>query len=249
VNFAKTFIKELIDRSGYELRRKPTRLQPDSRFGLNVLDSLVDQLVRHTEPGALRLLQIGANDGKDEDATRDILLRHSIPALLCEPLPDAFAQLKETYTGLSHVRLAQCAVGTSDGSLSMFRIDPTIGHAEATKIASFDRRHVAHFQRAWKLPPKSIICETVPCMTIPTLLSQHGLNSVDVAILDMEGMDHLVCPALLQLDPRPKIIQFEYTNSPIADVAALMNELTNAGYLFLRSGLNIVAARMLEPGR
>jgi hypothetical protein len=80
-------------------------------------------------------------------------------------------------------------------------------------------------------------------MTIPTLLLKFGITSVDIAVLDMEGMDHLICPALLQLEPRPRIIQFEYTNSPREAVLGLMEQLTRGGYRFVRSGLDIVAAR------
>jgi hypothetical protein len=133
MKLVKAIIKGLIDRTGYEIRRKPTQLAPDARFGLNVLHGFVESLARRSQPGTLQLLQIGANDGKDEDVVREILLRHPISALLCEPLLDAFAQLELTYSNVSHVRLARCAVGTLDGELNLFRLDPSYRHAEGTK--------------------------------------------------------------------------------------------------------------------
>ena len=61
-------------------------------------------------------------------------------------------------------------------------------------------------------------------------------------------MDHEICLQLLELDSPPSIIQFEYTNSPIESMNALMNRLTVLGYRFSRSRLDITAARQDPPG-
>ncbi len=241
MEFLKAHVKAMLDRQGYELRRKPKHLQQDAGFGLDVLEGAVWTLVRKSAPQSLRLLQIGANDGKDEDTTRSLLLQHCIPAIVCEPLGDVFVRLQQNYAKIEHANLVRCAVGLDDGTLDLYRIDPSFHSSEATKIASTSRPHVLRFQQMWGLPEESVICESVPCKTIPTLLAAYGWNSVDIAVLDMEGMDHLICPVLLDLKPAPKIIQFEYVNSPIAAVTELMERLIRSGYRFARSGLDIVA--------
>jgi len=245
MRFAKQLIKGLAARAGYEIRairRNPSRLTPDARFGLNVLGYLAEELLTHRGASALSLLQVGANDGRDEDSVHDILERHTIPAILCEPLPDTFTRLTHTYSGFGHVRLAQCAIASYDGELELYRIAPD-GRNEFSKIASFNRAHVEQFRRRWELPAESVVSETVPCKTIRSLLAAYGRETVDIAVVDTEGMDHLICPPILELSPPPTIIQFEYCNSPIDSVKSLMERLTTLGYLFSRSGLDITAAR------
>ena len=245
MRFAKLLIKGLAARAGYEIRairRNPSRLTPDARFGLNVLGYLAEELLAHSGAAALSLLQVGANDGRDEDSVHDILERHTIPAILCEPLPDTFTRLTHTYSGFDHVRLAQCAIASYDGELELYRIAPD-GGKEFSKIASFNRDHVEQFRRRSELPAESVVSETVPCKTIRSLLAAYGRETIDIAVVDTEGMDHLICSQFLEISPPPTIIQFEYCNSPIDSVKLLMERLTTLGYRFARSGLDITAAR------
>jgi FkbM family methyltransferase len=246
MRFAKLLIKGLAARAGYEIRkipRNPSRLTPDARFGLNVLGYLVEELLAHRGAAALSLLEVGANDGRDEDSVHDILKRHTIPAILCEPLPDAFTRLTHTYGGFDHVQLAQCAIASYDGELELYRIAPGVGDNMLSKIASFDRDHVEYFRHFHELPAESVVSETVPCKTIRSLLAAYSRESIDIAVVDTEGMDHLICSQILELSPPPTIVQFEYCNSPIASVKSLMERLTTLGYRFSRSGLDITAAR------
>jgi FkbM family methyltransferase len=236
-------LKRSAARAGYEIRQKPLRLAPDARYGLNLLGCLGEHLLSQKAASELSLLQVGANDGKDEDLVHDLLERHAIPAILCEPLPDTFERLAHTYSGFDHVRLAQCAIASHDGSLELFRLAPRGGAHQFSKIASFDRDHVEQFRLLWRLPAESIVSEIVPCMTVGSLLTAYGHRTIDIAVVDTEGMDHVVCSQILDLTPPPSILQFEYSCSPIDSVVSLMERLTTLGYHFSRSGLNITAAK------
>lgn len=247
MSFAKLLIKDIVARAGYEIRqipRNPSRLTPDARFGLNILGYLAEELLARRAADELSLLEVGANDGRDEDAVHEILKRHRIPAILCEPLPDTFTRLTHTYNGFDHVQLAQCAIASYDGELKLYRIAPGGDGNDRSKIASFNRDHVEHFRRhVWEMPAESVVSEIVPCKTIQSLLAAYGRETVDIAVVDTEGMDHLICSQILELRPPPTIIQFEYCNSPSASVQSLMERLTTLGYLFSRSGIDIIAAR------
>ena len=250
MRFAKRLIKSLVARAGYEIRGIPTEpslLAPDARYGLNILDYLAEELLAQRGAAALSLLEVGANDGRDEDSVHEFLKKHAVPAILCEPLPETFTRLTETYRGFDHFRLSQCAIASYDGELELYRIAPGASLNRLSKITSFNRYHVEHFQRQWKLPVESVVCETVPCKTIRSLLSAYGRESIDIAVVDTEGVDHLICSQILELSPLPTILQFEYCNSPIANVKSLMKRLTTLGYLFARSGIDITAARPASP--
>lgn len=241
---AKQLIKNLLGRAGYEVLRKTTRLSPDARFGLNILGYLVEELLSRRGAGSLSLLQVGANDGKDEDPVHALLECHKIPAILCEPIPDTFMRLKQTYTGFDHVRLEQCAVATYDGELKLYRIASKTGEHKFSKISSSNYDHVKNFSRWWHLASDSIVQEDVPCKTIRSLLSTNSWEAVDIVIMDTEGMDHLICSQVLDLTPPPLVIQFEYCNSPAHSILSLIERLKMLEYCFVRSGLDITAARL-----
>ena len=244
MKLAKLLIKNLAGRAGYQVIRKPKRLRPDARFGLNVLGYLVEELLSRREAGTLSLLQVGANDGEDEDPVHVILERHTIPAILCEPIPDTFSRLKHTYTGFDHVRLARCAVASYDGVLKLHRIASNADSHRFSKITSSNYNHVQNFLRRWDLASDSIVQEIVPCKTIRSLLSTYGWQTVDIVIVDTEGMDHLICSQVLDLTPPPLVIHFEYCNSPVDSILSLIERLKTLEYRFVRSGIDITAARL-----
>jgi hypothetical protein len=127
----------------------------------------------------------------------------------------------------------------------LFRLAPQLAQHESSKIASFDRAHVEHYRALWRLPVEAVITEQVPCLTVQSLLEPLARDHVDLAVIDTEGMDHLICRDLLQLTPAPEVIHFEYANSPIDEIRALFAELTARGYTFVRGGLDVTAARAL----
>lgn len=242
----KSLLNQLADRTGYELRKKESRLQSEARFGIDILGYLIDDLASRRGVENIFLFQAGANDGLSEDEVCPILRKHKIQSVLCEPLPDAFANLQNTYAGCDHAKLAQCAVGSSDGELKLYRISQQFRPSESTKIASFDRQHVEHFLRVWDLPDEALTTEIVPCKTVSTILTDAQAKQIDIAVLDTEGMDDLICQQLLNLDTPPSVLKFEYVNSPIENIKMLMQQLTNLEYRFVRGGYDITATRAHE---
>lgn len=244
MKWAKTWVKRILAQKGYQIIRVPERLKVDARFGLEVLGYLVDDLASRSSANKLSLLQVGANDGKDEDPVFEILRRLPIPSILCEPLPDLFARLEQTYASFDYVKPVQCAIASTDGELTLYRIAASAGPQIHSKVTSFNRGHVQHFVNKHELPPESLVEEKVPSLTVGSLLNARGWNSVDIVAIDTEGMDHLVCAQALKLDPLPQIIHFEYCNSPIMKVQEIMKTLTEHGYRFVRSGIDITAMRV-----
>ncbi len=221
MKFIRMLPRYIVTRAGYEIIKKRKKLPIEARFGLDVLGPLVDRLVEQRGPKELFLLQIGANDGEQEDAVRPILERHEIPALLCEPISDAFPRLQTAYREFHHVQLLQCAIGATTGTLRLFKIEAGATKENSSVIASFDRQHVEMFCRIWDVPYSNITFETVPQLSVNGLLEKVGRRSVDIAAVDTEGMDHLICDQLLDLESPPTIIHFEYANSPLESIKRL----------------------------
>ncbi len=216
------------------------RLPFDVRFGLNVLDLVVRELMRARSAGSLTLLQIGANDGVQQDPVRPILVDSGMPALLVEPLPETYRQLVANYAEFAAVQCLNCAVGAADGNITLYALDSEQAQ-EKSLVASFDRDHVQRFAKMWGLPADSVVSVEVPCLTVASILARGGMASANIAVVDTEGLDHIICHQLLDLAVPPEVLHFEYANSPEHEVRRLLSRLEDMRYAVARSGLDITA--------
>jgi FkbM family methyltransferase len=239
-----SWLRRLAAKGGYSVRKIPRTMPVDSVTGLNVLELLVEKLVTQRGIAGLFLVQIGANDGLQEDPVRPILERQALSALLCEPVPEAFERLRASYRGITHAVLNQCAVGMTSGELELYQVRSSATEHDRTLVTSFDPTHVEHYCRLWNLPLERITRVTVPCKTVPDLLRESGRTTANIVVTDTEGMDHIICNQFLDLDVPPDIIHFEYCNSPVDSIGALFRRLESMGYGFARSGLDVTAARL-----
>lgn len=243
----KSIIKARLRSLGFDVVRydeSRRRLPFDLRFGLNVFDLVVRELLRSRAAESMTLLQIGANDGVQQDPVRPLLIDSGMRALLVEPLPETYRQLVVNYSGVEAVRCMNCAVGAADGEITLYALDPARA-GEKSLVASFDRNHVESFARLWNLGPDAVVPVKVPCLKVESILSQGGLDKVTIAAVDTEGMDHLICHQLLDLADPPEVLHFEYANSPEHEVRRLLSRLQDMHYAVARSGLDITATTAL----
>jgi FkbM family methyltransferase len=109
-------------------------------------------------PGLKTVVQVGANDGEQNDPLRRFLVRPgNYTAILVEPLPYYTAKLRNLYRGRSDVTIVEAALGAEPSSRRLHFIPPEIademdGDGPANRWAhgqgSFDREVVAHWIRA-----------------------------------------------------------------------------------------------------
>ena len=190
-------------------------------------------LARHLErhPDSV-VLQIGAFDGRKNDPLHEYITRYHLRGVLVEPMPDAFATLKDTYRLEPRVRLENVAISHADGTRPLFYIrrDAPELPAWAPMLASFDRdvllRHAA------QIPHIAGLSETtdVTCLTLQTLLERTGLERVDILQIDVEGWDYEV---LKQVDFRrmkPAVINYEHAHLGADDADAAIALLVGNGY-------------------
>lgn len=239
----KDFVKGRLAARGLEVRRLHERAQPEARWGINVLELALERWFSRRGTAGLTLLQIGANDGVEEDPVRALLLRHPLRAYLCEPLHDAYERLIANCAALPHVHPIKCAVGAASQPLRLYRLKRAGADRNVELVASFDRAHVDNFRRLWSLPEDALVTETVDCWRLPDLLAHLQLSSVDIVVVDAEGLDHVICSQALDLAPPPAVLHFEYAGLPRKALAALLARLEASGYVFARTGLDITAVR------
>jgi FkbM family methyltransferase len=138
----------------------------------------------------LTFVQIGSNDGVIHDPLHSVVRACGWSGVLVEPLPGMFERLVANYDGVPGLVFENAAVGTVDGTSTLYSVDPRPGDPYwVDQIASFDRATIRSHADVIAGVEERIVEVPVASLTLPTLVSRHGLASIDVLHIDVEGYD------------------------------------------------------------
>lgn len=234
----KSLLRGVLRRFGYDIVRHVP--MPENPF--EVLPLVVDARVAAGKP--VRVLQIGANDGLRNDPVRPLVLRHRLPALFVEPLPDLFERLRANYADQPDVSFERCAVGERSGIGTLYRVRPDPDLPEWLQgIASFDRSHLSSAKFGFPGLESRVESVQVPVSTIPELLEKHGIAACDLLQIDTEGLDTRIVHWALDAGLRPAIIHYEFAHTPPDRRARCKSRLADLGYAFIDVGRDTLAVR------
>lgn len=205
------YVGQAIQKLGYSVIRVDRIPQSTLNLSLLAVKALFINTDRQRK---LTIVQLGAYDGRFEDALQPIL-RSSIDyqAILVEPQPKPFSDATETYVSDQRVRVVNAAITESDGVISLYT--NAEGHTPFASLLEsrkkFIRNHTTIYVRG---------------ITFATLLQETNVVDIDFLMIDTEGFDFLILQQALQaLKQRPKLIQLEsYHLSPLerADMKKLL---------------------------
>jgi FkbM family methyltransferase len=155
----------------------------------------------------LQVVQIGANDGIQNDPLRKYLQSPgNYTAKLVEPIPFYFNQLSTLYTGRADVEIVNLAVGSRSGELQLFHIDPRVAYKMngdgpqnnwALGQGSNSRATVVYwiYKNAWRgidymerIPEWLEAIEMLPVPIIPTG-DLIGNGDRTLLVIDVQGME------------------------------------------------------------
>jgi FkbM family methyltransferase len=141
--------------------------------------------------GEFSIVQIGANDGNRNDPARPYVRRADVNALLVEPVPGYFEQLRENYRNAIGVQCAQVAIDATAGTAQMWEVDSS----SRLRGSSSMHREVID-SAAWVTGDRDVSGLLhqieVPTRTLPGLLEEHDVSRVDWLVVDTEGHDKVV---------------------------------------------------------
>lgn len=198
-------------------------------------------------------VEIGANDGLQHDHLRPLLLDGLLRGVMVEPVPYVFRRLRAGAAAFEdRVALEQAAIGTTDGVAEFWYLrEPAPGEAGLPDwydgVGSFSRAHLeAHAGSIPGLADRLVRAE-VPVLTLATLLERHGLERVDLLVIDTEGHDWAILQAVdLEVAP-PQLVVFEHFHLTPADRAAAGAHLRAHGYALLEEGFDTFAVHASAP--
>lgn len=144
----------------------------------------------------MTFIEVGANNGVDNDPIRDWVRRYKWTGVLIEPVPSAFEDLRKSYSGIDGVSFEDVAISNSDEKVSiMYR-------PKSSKIASLDKDHA---------PMKGKYKEIkVKLNRLDDIVQKYGFVELDLLNIDAEGHDFEVIKSLDLNRCRPKIIHYEH---------------------------------------
>jgi FkbM family methyltransferase len=224
-NRLKSIINGLAGRFGYRMER----IVDYGEDGLDVFQILIEQL--GPDRPDFFFVQVGANDGRTNDPIYKHVAQHHWRGLLLEPLPHVFAVLTENYRNEPQLILENVALSETDGTQSLWSVEG------AEVLASFDRAALA-------ARTSKIIEVPVQTATVKTLVQRHGIDHIDLMVIDTEGYDYQVIKMTLADGvPRPRLIRYEHLHLSSADRKACAALLVSHGYRLLRDGIDTIAYR------
>jgi FkbM family methyltransferase len=198
----------------------------------------------HAYPEAF-FVEIGSNDGEQHDHLRPFILSGAWRGIMVEPVPYVFERLRRSYGANHRIALENAAIAEHDGVLPFFHVrDASLDErAELPDwydgIGSFSRESLlAH---AGEIPDieERIACAEVTTLTFESLCRRHGVDRVDLLVIDTEGYDWRILQSL-DLAPRrrPRVIVYEHYHLSKADRAAAAEHLRAHAYETMEEGFD-----------
>src|SRR6056297_2035891 len=235
----KSYVKSLLEKLDLDVVRLSSPIRTDHRQSIDLL-GLAAQDLSQRLGRKMRLIQIGANDGEDEDPVKELIEDNLVEALLVEPMPQPFRILSDRYRNNPVVHLRQCAISDSSGESLLYVLADETGNVslELSKMATLDK-HISSQRREMmsRLTGQALQTVTCPVSTarVSELLGSVGWNSVDIVVIDTEGWDANIVRAILKERVSAQVIQFESMSISRRKYPILVGSLVKAGYLTARS--------------
>jgi FkbM family methyltransferase len=205
---------------------------------LDILRLLVErEFPRSTRPF---VLQIGANDGQRGDALWAIRDVCPWQGILVEPQPEAFQKLKALHADSPGVICENVAIGPTNGKLTLYRLRHPDGSQcwDDLTAASPEKldRTMRHLHIYAPVEPFE-----VPTVTPSFILAKHGIDYLDILVVDTEGMDAEIIKAFDFERHQPIIVQFELVHLRDDELADCLALLKRHGYLYAVAERDVVA--------
>ncbi|WP_167321367.1 FkbM family methyltransferase [Syntrophobacter fumaroxidans] len=217
---------------------------------MNLLDLAIEAHLARMAISDFVFVQIGANNGVDEDPLRKHILRWNLKGILVEPLPDIYEELIQNYKDQAQLHFENAAVAGHDGKISMWRHEThdTLRLKALSKTASL-HREIA-FKRLNTNPQfgdylREIV---VTSISLSSLFAKYGISRLSLLFIDAEGYDWKIVREALSIGIKPSIIYFEHLNLEQGEKIESRTRLLQNGYQYTEDSKDTLAVRKVIEG-
>lgn len=210
--------------------------------------------------GNVMVVQIGANDGINNDPIHRFIKRDGWRGVLLEPQKFVFEKyLEPLYRKTPGISVLNAALDETDGYKPIYKISVS-NSRWATGLTSFNRSVLEESVRSGYVarqarkegcsmpvnPEESIVEEQVECISTNTLLNRFGIDHVDWLQIDTEGFDYEIIKMFDIARTRPEVIVYENLHLNNQEKQECREFIEKNGYRCRDFGPNTLAA--LNPG-
>jgi FkbM family methyltransferase len=225
------------------------------RPGKNSLSDFTSRFSKSMEK--VTVIQIGANDGINNDPIHKFIKRDKWQGVLLEPQKYVFEKyLKPLYSKTKGIIVLNAALDSKDGFRPIYKLSVS-NSRWATGLTSFNRQVLEENVRSGYVEEQAgkegrslpqdregyISVENIECICTDTLLKRYGLDKIDWLQIDTEGFDFEIIKMFNISVTRPKVIVYENLHLSAGDKQECINHLLNNGYGCLNFGGNTLAMR------
>lgn len=243
----KSYLKSIAGIFGYDIVRARAS-EGERRVGL--FEVLLEHYILTSGGARGAILQVGANDGVRCDPIAKLIRKHKLKAVLIEPLPDMFEDLRRNYAGIDSVIFENVAISTSEGCMTIYRISrdakdvPDWAHG----IASFSREHLMKSAKSSDVTNEpaflnAIESVSVPVKTVRQIVDKYDVSNILALQVDTEGHDFVVVKSAIAAGCTPIFIHYEHANLSLSEQRACRSMLMRSGYSFVTEVNDTVAIR------
>lgn len=184
-------------------------------------DALLDQALHglgRTRGRDVFVVNIGALDGSTFDGTAGYVCAYRWRGLFVEPIPELFGRLLDFYKGFDGMRFENAAIAAHDGEVTMLRVAPALVDSGVVHQAFLGMSSLQPARNGLASESDRPIVQQygeeirVPCLTVPSLLAKHEVESIDVIHVDVEGYDWMVLQQFDLWRWRPTVVRIEQSS-------------------------------------
>jgi FkbM family methyltransferase len=226
----KRLIRRCLSLLGKDLVNRPAPLcrRRDAVLPVTLADVVARRVLECPD---FFFVQVGAFDGVTFDPIHPLVRRYRLRGLVLEPQADAFGRLRANYADQPGVFAVHAALGPTNGPAQLHRVRPgAVGPPILHQLASFRREILLKHRATVPHLADLVETETVPCLSVETLLRTYAIGHVHLLQIDTEGLDAQVIQWWDLAKRRPDIIHFEHKHLSRSEWELCLQRLIDHGY-------------------
>lgn len=231
----RSLIDDALSRVDFRLSRFPRELRgkPHQQLEVGVRHAIAEcVLSRVSSDSEFVFLQIGAHEAEGDAEPTLLSSGCRRRGVLVEPQPQLAALLRRKFESEQSIRVMECAIGETRGSLPFYRVDdPNHELPEwLSQVASFDRAHIEKFLPQAPSLRRHITELCVAVETPDQICRSASIDRLDLLMVDVEGWDWQVI-RLFPFERIPvRLVVFEHRHLSRKDRRAALARLIDLGF-------------------
>lgn len=215
-------------------------------------ENFFDLYFAHVDPKNFFFIQVGANDGVNNDPIHEYVIKYGLRGIAVEPQPDVFPLLRRTYSAYPNVTCVNAAIAGMSGTKAFYSVKESYktekNFSLVTGLATFNKdvlRRTIKRKIPYDADPEDYIEETyVKTISFDELLHEHGVERISLVQIDCEGYDYEIVKMIDFKKFSPDIINLESVHLSERDRKECEEIFERNGYRWFRHGIDTCAYKI-----